>query len=75
MENSKELEPLPNDGVKAVQVGTLIWTIAFIISLFASTTLARHGLKYSTYICLAGIILGLLGMRYTKRRAKRIREA
>lgn len=74
MENSQELAPLPNDGVKAVQVGTLIWIIAFIISLFASTTLAHHGLKYSPYICLAGIVLGLLGLRYTKRRAQRIRE-
>lgn len=68
-----ELEPLPVDGVSAVKVGTVIWAIGFLVALLARTPLQNHGINDAHWICLAGVVLGLLGQIYTRRRINRLK--
>lgn len=67
------LEPIPVDGVSAVKVGTIIWTIGFLISLLARTPLQKNGITDAHWVCLAGVVLGLLGQIYTRRRVNRLK--
>lgn len=68
----KELVPLPVNGIIAVQVGTLLWGLGLVISLFTDKWLISHGVHHTPAICIAGVGLGLLGQVYTKRRVKRL---
>jgi hypothetical protein len=68
-----ELAPLPVDGVTAVKVGTVIWAIGFLVSLIARTPLQNHGINDAHWICSAGVVLGLLGQFYTRRRVNRLK--
>ncbi len=72
--DSSELAPLSVTGITAVTVGTIIWTIAFVLALVTHNWLAEHGRSDWIWIAAAGTGLGLLGMRYTRRRAIRIGE-
>ena len=72
-DSTKQLEPLTVDGIRAVQIGTIIWAAAFIISLPLDNWLHTNGIEHAPAICAAGVALGLLGQMYTKRRAKRIK--
>jgi hypothetical protein len=67
-----ELMPLEVNGIKAVTIGTVIWSVATLIMVFMRDQLEAAGRGNWIAIGVAGIILGLLGMRYTKRRAARI---
>ncbi|NBX70957.1 MAG: DUF2530 domain-containing protein [Actinobacteria bacterium] len=68
-----ELEPLPVDGVQAVRVGTVIWAIGFLVCLVTRTQLQKHGINDAHWVCLAGVVLGLLGQIYTRRRVNRLK--
>jgi len=68
-----ELEPLAVDGISAVKLGTLIWAIAFIVCLIARKPLQQLGIKDAHWICLAGVVLGGLGLIYTRRRVDRLK--
>lgn len=67
-----ELEPVDVNGIAAVKIGTLVWLIATIISIPFNGWLDKHGIHYATAICISGVILGLLGTVYTKRRANKL---
>jgi len=67
-----ELTPLEVNGITAVTVGTVIWSVATLIMVFMREQLEDAGRGNWIAIGVAGIVLGLLGMRYTKRRAARI---
>lgn len=67
-----ELTPLEVNGITAVTVGTVIWSVATLIMVFMREQLEADGRDNWIAIGVAGIVLGLLGMRYTKRRAARI---
>jgi hypothetical protein len=68
----KELAPLEVNGITAVTIGTVIWSVATLIMVLMRNQLEEAGRSNWIAIGVAGIILGLLGMRYTKRRAARI---
>jgi hypothetical protein len=68
----QELKPLEVNGITAVTVGTVIWSIATLIMVLMRNQLEAAGRDNWIAIGVAGIVLGLLGMRYTKRRAARI---
>lgn len=70
--SNRELTPLEVNGITAVTVGTVIWSVATLIMVFMREQLEDAGRGNWIAIGVAGIILGLLGMRYTKRRAARI---
>lgn len=46
-------------------IGIILWTIALIVAILA------NAMAKVIFACLLGITLGLIGIRYTKRRAKR----
>mgnify|MGYP002654796578 CR=1 FL=1 len=73
--SGKELMPLEVNGITAVTLGTGIWSIATLIMFLMSDQLEASGRGDWVAIGVCGIILGLLGMRYTKRRVARIERA
>ena len=71
----KQLTPLEVNGITAVTLGTGLWSIATLIMVLMRDQLEASGRGDWIAIGVCGIILGLLGMRYTKRRAARIERA
>lgn len=71
----QELKPLEVNGITAVTVGTVIWSVATLIMVLMRNQLEAYGRDNWIEIGVAGIILGFLGMRYTKRRAARIERS
>jgi len=71
----KQLTPLEVNGITAVTIGTGIWSVATLIMVLMRDQLEASGRNNWIAIGVCGIILGLLGMRYTKRRAARIQRA
>ena len=71
----KQLTPLEVNGITAVTIGTGIWSVATLIMVLMRDQLEASGRGNWIAIGVCGIILGLLGMRYTKRRAARIEQA
>ena len=70
-----ELKPLEINGITAVTIGTGIWSVATLVMVLMRDQLEASGRGDWIAIGVCGIILGLLGMRYTKRRAARIEQA
>jgi threonine/homoserine efflux transporter RhtA len=66
------LSPIQITGILAVQLGTLAWTITLIVLLFSRSWLTETERTHWIWIAVYGIILGLLGYRYSTRRAKRL---
>jgi hypothetical protein len=71
----KQLTPLEVNGITAVTIGTGIWSVATLIMVLMRDQLEASGRNNWIAIGVCGIILGLLGMRYTRRRAARIERA
>lgn len=69
------LEPLEVNGITAVTIGTVIWSVATVICLFRLEQLESSGRGNWIWICACGVLLGLLGIRYARRRAARIAKA
>jgi hypothetical protein len=72
MKNS--LEPLSVTGITTVTFGTAVWAALLVVALLARNTLVDQGRGDWVWIAAAGTVLGLLGIRYTKRRAARIAQ-
>ena len=70
-----ELTPLEVNGITAVTIGTGLWSISTLIMVLMRDQLEAAGRGNWIAIGVCGIILGLLGMRYTKRRAARMERA
>ncbi|WP_436701656.1 DUF2530 domain-containing protein [Nocardioides sp. BYT-33-1] len=62
------VEPLDVDGVRTVQVGTVLFLIAFVGLLPFYGRLEETGRTWLLWMCLTGVGLGLLGTEYCKRR-------
>lgn len=69
------LEPLEINGIAAVTVGTIVWTVATVIMILMRDQLEASGRGNWVWICACGVLLGLLGIRYTRRRAARIAKS
>jgi hypothetical protein len=74
-DSKAELTPLEVDGITAVTIGTGLWSVATLVMVLMRDQLEASGRGNWIAIGVCGIILGLLGMRYTKRRAARIEQA
>jgi hypothetical protein len=70
--NKRLLTPLEVNGVQAVLIGTITWLICLVFLLVSHSWLDETGRANWIWIAVSGIILGLLGFRYTTRRAKRL---
>jgi Protein of unknown function (DUF2530) len=67
-----ELKPLEVNGITAVTLGTFLWAIALIIMLISRNWLEQNGHLNWIWISSSGLILGLLGYRYTTNRVRRL---
>jgi hypothetical protein len=70
--SKRELKPLEVNGITAVTLGTVVWSVATLIMVLMREQLEDAGRGNWIAIGITGITLGLLGMRYTKRRVARI---
>jgi hypothetical protein len=63
-----DVEPLDVDGVRTVQVGTVVFFVGFLALLPFYGRLEEDGRTWWLWMCLAGVGLGLLGLEYCRRR-------
>lgn len=68
-------EPLDVDAVSVVTAGTVAWAVALVAALVGRSTLRAHGHSWWIQACLAGFLLGLLGIGYCRRRRAALDQA
>lgn len=66
-----QVEQIDVDGVRAVEIGTLIWLVAFIGMLPFYGRLQDDGHGWWLWTCLAGFGMGALGVEHCRRRRAR----
>lgn len=69
-----ELEPLPDDGVLPVAIGTALWFVALVVLLLFVGDLRHDGHLWWIATAATGFGLGLVGIRYCVRRRDRLRR-
>ena len=69
-ERREDPPPYELDDVRVVAVGTALWVLVLVVLLVADLAGARVP-GWWPLMCVAGIVLGLLGLRVTRRRAAR----
>lgn len=69
-----ELEPLAVDAVPVVVAGTVLWAIGLLVMLPFTPRLLREDHGWWIGMCVTGVVLGLLGIRYSKRQQARTRQ-
>ncbi|SHM96526.1 DUF2530 domain-containing protein [Cryptosporangium aurantiacum] len=66
-------EPLDVDAVSVVTAGTVLWGIgAIVLALFGRNWLDRHDDTWWIWTCVAGFLLGLVGIAFVRRRRSRL---
>lgn len=70
-----EVASLDVDGVGAVAVGTVAWTVGLVLCLVLRGPLADSGNSWWTWVCLTGALLGVAGLWYVRRRRDAYRRA
>ena len=67
------LRPLDVDGVGAVALGTAVWTVLAVVLCTQRSSLDAEGRGWWLGVCVAGAVLGLIGLPYVvaRRRAYR----
>jgi hypothetical protein len=66
--------PLETDDVKIVGLGTALWVVALAVCLLLRHRLDDSGRGSWVWVCLAGVFLGVVGLRYVVRRRSAIRR-
>jgi hypothetical protein len=69
---NRNVAPLDVDAVRTVQIGTGLWAVALVATLVARDTLADQGRTWWIWTCVAGVVLGIMGLVVTTRRRRRI---
>jgi hypothetical protein len=69
------VEPMETNDVLIVGIGTALFAVAAVILLPMHTSLERSGHGRWPWIAVAGVVLGLLGLVYCRRRAQRMSKA
>lgn len=67
-------EPMETNDVLIVGVGTALFAVAFVVLLVLHGTLQHSGRGQWPWIALSGFVLGLLGLTYCRRRARRLHK-
>ena len=63
-----EVSPLDVDGVRTVEIGTIVWLVAFVGLLPFYSRLHHDGHLWWLWTCLAGFGLGCVGVEWLRRR-------
>lgn len=70
------MQPLDEDGVLAVTLGTVAWLVAFaVLFVFFRNDLRAHDTDWWLSVCLVGVALGVAGRWYTVRRRNAYRAS
>jgi hypothetical protein len=69
-----QVQPLDEDGVGAVALGTVAWTIALVVLFLLRDRLTQDGAEWWIWVALTGALLGLPGLWYTTRRRAAYRK-
>ncbi len=72
LSSGNQLQPIEVSGITAVTLGTYVWFVAFALALLFNSRLTHAGHGDWKWVALAGVVLGVLGQVYTRRRAKRL---
>ncbi len=70
-----QVDPLDEDGVGAVAIGTGLWLVALVILLLFRGQLSESGAQWWIWVAITGAALGLPGLWYTRRRRAAYRSA
>ncbi|HVQ19001.1 MAG TPA: DUF2530 domain-containing protein [Actinomycetes bacterium] len=71
-DEQRRVAPLDVDAVRTVQIGTGLWAVALTAALIFRDQLVDDGRDWWIWTCVAGIVLGLMGVVITTRRRKRL---
>jgi FtsH-binding integral membrane protein len=63
--------PVRTDDRKAVLIGMALWCVALVVMLVFAGPLAQGGHGWWLYTCVAGLVLGVVGLVYTSRLRRR----
>lgn len=67
--------PVDADGVNAVALGTLGWTVALVVlGIFFREPLAQADASWWIWVCAVGAVLGVFGLLYVTRRREAYRR-
>jgi len=66
--------PLDLDAVRTVQVGTALWLVALVALTPFWSRLDDDGHLWWLWTCVAGVVLGVLGVVVTTRRRNRLQS-
>jgi hypothetical protein len=66
---------MESDDVLVVTVGTALWAVGLVVTLVLHDRLSEHGNGDWVWIMAAGLFLGLVGIRYVRRRRAALRAA
>jgi ABC-type nickel/cobalt efflux system permease component RcnA len=71
-----QLEPVRNDGIRAIQVGLGLWVLAGLVLVVQRDELADKGTQWWLAVCGAGLLIGIvaLGILVRRRSLMRARE-
>ncbi len=70
------MQPIDEDGVFAVTLGTVVWLVAFgVLFVFFGNDLQAHNTQWWLYVCLVGAAMGVAGRWYTVRRREAYRRS
>jgi len=71
-EEPRRVAPLDVDAVRTVQIGTALWAVALVVTLLMRDQLSDDGHEWWIWTCVAGLVLGLVGVVITTRRRARL---
>jgi hypothetical protein len=59
---------METDDLRVVALGTVLWVLALVAALVFHDRLADHDHSDWVWVALAGVFLGLVGLRHVRRR-------
>ncbi|HEX5017116.1 MAG TPA: DUF2530 domain-containing protein [Actinomycetes bacterium] len=71
-EEPRRVAPLDVDAVRTVQVGTALWAVALVVTFVFRDELKDADREWWIWACIAGFLLGLIGIVITTRRRARL---
>jgi uncharacterized membrane protein YecN with MAPEG domain len=67
------LEPVREDGVRAIQIGLGLWVVAGLVLLVQRDQLAERGTQWWVAVCGAGLLIGIVHLASFSRRRVLVR--
>ena len=68
----REVEPYVTDDVRIAEIGTAIWLVLLVVSIVEWHYLRTHGREWWLATCACGVVLGLIGRWFLRRRRQRL---